>query len=244
MKKTTVKAKAAKPAAHATASAAKTTAKPASSAKHTTTSKHKVTTTKHKATAKHTTTKKRTLSTGDVGCCTAEALAMSLRLAGVRVADEDVLALYWHTAIDPDAGASILATLEAAWRFGLGGVRPSFDLVGDLDECCCDVARFAGSEVVDARLALRPEQLDGGAVNVGHAPHLAQHCGVDGGLEAAQQQRNAFLGHPASLILGVDLPGPHTLLATPGGLWSWGEPFNPSEWPGMVIEEAWAVSWS
>jgi hypothetical protein len=66
------------------------------------------------------------LSPGDVACCTAEALAAALCLQGVSVSDEDVLALYWHTASDPDAGASILATLVAAWRFGLGGIRPAW----------------------------------------------------------------------------------------------------------------------
>ena len=115
------------------------------------TAKHATTKSKHKATSKHTPTKtvssvsgagkttvhavakpavhaKATgLALGDgVACCAAEALAASLRLQGVRVSDEDVLALYWHTAGDPDSGASIVATLEAAWRFGLGGVRPAW----------------------------------------------------------------------------------------------------------------------
>jgi hypothetical protein len=213
VKKTTVKAKAAKPATHAKASAAKPAAKPASSAKHTTTSKHKATTTKHKATAKHTTTKKRTLSPGDVGCCTAEALAMSLRLQGVRVADEDVLALYWHTASDPEAGASIVATLEAAWRFGLGGVRPAW-----LAEEVLDYPPLPFGQRLRDRLK----------------PDLSESDDLIGFRPV----------HGTSLILGVEMPGPHTLLAAPDGLWSWGEPFNPSEWPGMVVEEAWAVTWT
>lgn len=205
MKKTTVKAHHAKGATHA-----KAAAKPPSAAelqkeikslqsevehiKHPATakSKHKATTgTKHKATVKHG-SKKRTLTPGDVGCCAAEALAMSLRLQGVRVSDEDVLALYWHTAGDPDAGASVLETMEAAWRYGLGGVRPAWR-VADPGEVAC-----AGLAIPDHR----------------------------------------------SLILGVELPGPHTLLAADGGLWSWGEPFDPAGWPDAVVEEAWAVSWS
>lgn len=68
--------------------------------------------------------KKRKLSIGDVSCCSAEALAASLRLQGVPVGDEDVLALYWHTASDPDAGAFISDTLEAAAEYGLAGWRP------------------------------------------------------------------------------------------------------------------------
>ena len=43
------------------------------------------------------------------------------------------------------------------------------------------------------------------------------------------------------LILGVDLPGPHAVLATPDGWWSWGELYSP--WP-CRIEEAWAVRWA
>jgi hypothetical protein len=40
------------------------------------------------------------------------------------VSDADVLALYWHTARDEHAGASIVATLEAAAEFGLADMRP------------------------------------------------------------------------------------------------------------------------
>ena len=58
-----------------------------------------------------------------VACCSAEALAASLRLAGWPVDDDDVLALYRRTARDDDAGASILATLEAAAEYGLAGCQ-------------------------------------------------------------------------------------------------------------------------
>jgi len=45
-------------------------------------------------------------------------------------------------------------------------------------------------------------------------------------------------------ILGVDLPGPHTVLATPEGWWSWGELHCPwCDFPDAVIEEAWEVTW-
>lgn len=57
--------------------------------------------------------------------CAAVALANSLLAAtGQRVSDRDVLDLYWLTADDPDAGAGVLATLETAEEFGLGGMRP------------------------------------------------------------------------------------------------------------------------
>ena len=83
------------------------------------------------------TPRRSALALGDgVACCAAEALAASLRLHGVRVSDEDVLALYWHTASDLGRGRRpILATLEAAWRYGLGGVRPAWYMeaaTGDL----------------------------------------------------------------------------------------------------------------
>lgn len=47
----------------------------------------------------------------------------------------------------------------------------------------------------------------------------------------------------AALILGIDLPGSHAVLATPDGWWSWGELYDPACWPDAVIEEAWAVTW-
>jgi hypothetical protein len=84
-------------------------------------------------------TKARGLAVGDgVMCCSAEALAASLRLTGATVTDADVFTLYQSTLCDPGAGASILATLEAACRFGLAGIRPvsfapvMFPRAGDL----------------------------------------------------------------------------------------------------------------
>ena len=68
---------------------------------------------------------KRKLALGEaVACCAAEALAASLRLTGWPVPGRDVLALYELTAGDPDEGATILATLEAAAERGLAGMRP------------------------------------------------------------------------------------------------------------------------
>jgi hypothetical protein len=67
----------------------------------------------------------RGLALGEgVMCCSAEALAASLRLTGVTVTDADVFTLYQSTLCDPGTGASILATLYAACRFGLAGIRP------------------------------------------------------------------------------------------------------------------------
>ena len=153
----------------------------------------------HAAGKKHKGTVARGLAIGDaVACCAAEALAASLRLQGHAVSDADVLGLYWRTADDPDAGAPIVATLEAASEFGLAAVRPYFEEVMPSD----------------------PGQHDGSAILPG--------------LRASR----------AGLIVGVDLPGPHTVLATPDGWWSWGELYCPwCEWPDAVVEEAWEVTW-
>ena len=145
--------------------------------------KHPHSTAKHKpgkASKKH---QRRGLALGGmVACCAAEALAASLRLAGHPVSDADVLALYWATAQDADAGASIEETLWATTEHGLAGVRP---------------LSFASSEV-------------------------------------AKQE--------AGLILGVDLPGPHTVTVDADGQWlTWGEVLPP--FPGAVVEEAWEIRW-
>lgn len=167
--------------------------KHAGTAKHKPTPKHKPTAHKKAATAHKQTARRtaltakaahaRALSIGDVSCCTADALAASLRLSGWTVTAADVLALYRLTADSPDAGASIVATLDAAYVFGLAGVRPvSFAEVRDLDT-------------------------------------------------------------PGPLLLGVDLPGRHTVLAHEGRWWSWSEPFPLAAFPDAVIEEAWEVTW-
>ena len=197
------------------------------------------------AKAKHATHAKAVaLALGDgVACCAAEALAASLRLQGVRVSDEDVLALYWHTASDPDAGASIVATLEAAWRFGLGGIRPvSFESAWP-----CVIGRRS---VLEQALADQAQHLSDRQL-LGYA--FSDQCSDDARLievlaPAPGQLDHVIVGdvstlHGASLILGLELPGPHAVLATPDGWWSWGELHDPAEWPDAVVEAAWAVAW-
>jgi hypothetical protein len=172
------------------------TAKHASAAKHTRgKAKHapaKQKPSHHKASAAkvHTVasspkvTKKRGLAAADaVNCCAAEAVAQTLRLAGGSVSDADVLALYYRTAGGPDAGASIWETLDAAYRWGLAGVRP-----------------------------------------LGYAP-VAEVVG-DG-----------------AVILGVDLPGDHAVVADSGRWWSWGTAWPLSAFPRAVTWEAWEVQW-
>ena len=108
---------------------------------------------RHAAAVKSAATRKsnkaRGLSMGDVSCCAAQALAASLRLAGAEVGDEDILALYWHTARTPGQGASIADTLAAAQEFGLAGVLPaSFTPVDVLHGFCILGVELPGSHAV------------------------------------------------------------------------------------------------
>ncbi len=166
--------------------------------------------------------KKRGLALDGVACCATEALAASLRLTGWPVTDQDVLALYWLTADDADAGASILATLEAAQEFGLAGRRlADFGIEGTL--------AAAGVSPVDMRGERQPF-----SASPFHLRRRAPLGIRDGDLHLVP------VGH--GLILGVDLPGPHTVTVDPAGQWlTWGEVLPP--FPDAVIEEAWAVTW-
>jgi hypothetical protein len=73
-------------------------------------------------------------ATGDLACCAAEAVAASLRLAGWPAGDGDVMALYGMTEDATGAGATMLATLEAAAEYGVAGRKPkSFGLAPRLE---------------------------------------------------------------------------------------------------------------
>ena len=178
-------------------------------------SKHKPTAHKKAATAHKQTAHRvklsaaaahaRSLSLGEgVACCSAEAIAASLRLAGARVSDDDVLELHWRAGGDEDTGVTILAALEAAMEWGLAGYRPTFSggrpTLSDADALTCS----NGKAFTYYRRSVRP---------------------------------------PATLLLGLELPGPHAVLADAGRWWSWGKPYDPLTWPDARIEEAWAVTW-
>lgn len=189
------------------------TSKHVGTSKHHATSKHHPTrhakatggTTHHVATkAKHTTHARGLAVAGEVACCTAEALAASLRLAGWPVGYEDVLALHRLTGADDERGAPILATLETASAFGLAGVRPQWFAMSRSNTTLAAAVRMTATD---------------------------QAMAVD------------LAVMPPNLILGVDLPGAHAVLATPGGWWSWGDLWCPCEFPDAVIEEAWVVTW-
>jgi hypothetical protein len=170
---------------------------------------------KNAAKAKRHTRRKLALGSA-VACCSAEALAASARLAGYQVSDADVLELYWRTARDPDEGATILATLEAAQEFGLAGLRPE---------------RWRH---LSCRCGEPAETLH----------HLGE-CAAGHG-QIAHDLTPAHIIHAAQrsqIVIGATLPGgPHAVTLDPSGaVWSWGELYRPTG-PGL-IEEAWLVDW-
>lgn len=128
--------------------------------------------------------------------CSSQALAQSLRLAGQRVSDDEVLELHYRAGGSADEMVSVGEALAAAALFGLAGVKP----------------------VSAAAIPVNTLHPDGLALG-----------------------RSCLVLDRAALILHVDVPGPHAVLATRDGWWSWGELYSP--WPARV-SEAWAVSWS
>lgn len=88
-------------------------------------SKHAAASKKHQGGKKHQV--RRGWSPDEaVALCSARAVAEHLRIAtGTRVSDDDVLVLHHAAGGSDDAGATIQATLAAAWRTGLGGHRVS-----------------------------------------------------------------------------------------------------------------------
>jgi len=155
--------------------------------------------------------------------------------AGGAVADGDVLDLFWRAGGDPEAGTSIWRVLEAASAGGLAGVRlAGFDQAeffpGD------DVGQAVADMPADAQ-ELRPLALSVPAIHGldRHAVPLGQFSGAQVSVIGGR--------HPSSLLLGLELPGPHAVLATADGWWSWGELHDPAEWPDAAAEEAWAISW-
>ena len=226
----TAKAKvttAAKPATPAKPAAKTATAKTAktSTAKTTTTAKSA------KTSAKTTTTKstpaKTTATTafavGDLlPVCAAQAVAQSLRLAGQRVSDDELLELHYLAGGTADEPVSVGAALAAAARFGLAG----YDL-GSWDYLPAGEREFGvfGADGLDVASF---------AVEARTFPPVEREAQLHRAVSEASDR-----GH--ALILHVDRPGPHAVLATADGWWSWGELYSP--WPA-AIEAAWAVSWS
>lgn len=158
--------------------------------------------------------KRRGLALTDgVACCSAEALAASLRLVGWPVSDEDVLELYSYTASGPDEGASILATLRAAREFGLAGKQlVQFGAPSSLD--CIDPPLAGGFELGCPEWIWHDGDLDLGPVRHG----LIVGVTLPGG--------------PHALTLDPS-----------GFVWSWGELYDPGQLRPGPLEEAWLVDW-
>ena len=211
----------------AKATASGHTVKHTSSKKHSGTTKHRqnhhrkpatAKATGHKVTtkAKHATHAKATgLAVGDwLPVCAFEAVAQSLRLAGQPVHGDEVAEL-WHLLGERPEGVPVGEALAAAALFGLAGYRPRF-------------APFLPQFLprVDQVTPALPQ--GGREGNDVHAGKESADCPAD-------------LGPAHGLILRIDVPGPHAVLATASGWWSWGELHAP--WPCRV-SEAWAVSWT
>lgn len=162
--------------------------------------------------------------------CALEAVARSLRLAGQPVGDDEVEHL-WELLGAPAEGVSVGEALAAAALLGLGGAGPGRVHPVQLPLLSAAMVRPGYRQVY-------------GAVQAPQFPVLAPV--VDwAAVPALCGEFARMTGYPASgggaLILRIDVPGPHAVLATADGWWSWGELHDP--WPCRV-EEAWAVSWS
>lgn len=181
--------------------------------------------------------KRRGLAVGDAWeCCAAEAVAASLRLAGHRVSQDDVLELHLAAGGREDAGVSILAALEAASEFGLAGFRPVFAEYPDARPATDGGQRFGDALVLEApKFGL--DVLDGLPEPHGHVAGRRRGTGL------ALQHVEDHVANGHSLILGLELPGPHAVTSDGARWWTWGEARAPSDFPRAVVEEAWAVAW-
>jgi hypothetical protein len=171
-------------------------------------------TVKAKPTAHAKAKKKVGFAVGDwLPVCGFEAVAMSLRLAGQRVHGDDVAELWWRAGADVE-GASVGDAVANAVRFGLAGCRPL--RFGEFHQ------HGGESSIGEPRVMQRAAERDGEAV---------AYVGATTGRQLQE-------GH--GLILRIDAPGPHAVLATRDGWWSWGELYSP--WPARV-SEAWVIAW-
>ena len=125
--------------------------------------------------------------------------------------------------------------------------------VADGVACCTIEAlaaslRYQGLPVTDAEV-LDLFRLADGDEDTGMPVRAALEAAAEFGLAGTRLAGFGaadLTGMPAGgLILGVELPGQHTVLATPEGWWSWGELWCPwCEFGDVVVDEAWAVTWA
>ncbi len=170
----------------------------------------------HRAKAPHT-----------VGRHPAPARGLALSPSDVACCVSQALAASLHLQGLPVTGADVLALHRAAGADDEQGA-PILAVLEAASE----------SGIAGLRLA-RFDSLSAVAAEAAVGPAFAVDAVKDG---PAVGPGPGILAHP--VILGLDLPGPHTVLATPEGWWSWGSLWCPwCDFPDAVVDEAWAVSW-
>lgn len=149
---------------------------------------------------------------------------------------------------DADLGLCAARAVAESLRLSLGVCLTHDDVLGLHWAAGGD--RNVGASILEALTVVRRQ--------AGFRPVLAEDLLNYPALPFGQLSRNwrdpdldeidhcigAGVAHP--LILGLDLPWgePHAVTYDPrdGTWWSWGEPYGPEDFPGAVIEEAWAVT--
>jgi len=133
-----------------------------------------------------------------------------------------------------------------AMPLGRRGLVPALDeeVIADLGD---DLAELQLGERVGSDLFRRDAaQREPVARLVADGPVIACHQATS--ISSGRRGRpagSAPADTSAALILGVDLPGPHAVTVAPDGCWvSWGRHYDPADFPGAVVEEAWAVSFA
>jgi hypothetical protein len=138
-----------------------------------------------------------------------------------------VVSLYWSTASDPDEGQTLSDALSATQRL------------------LTAKHVFLVCRGVEGR-PLFPDQGEGLVSGESHLDEFEHPLMPGDGV--GPELRGGVFGHVVHpLILGLDWLGgkPHAVTYDPrdGTWWSWGQPYSPADFPGAVIEEAWAVTW-
>lgn len=186
---------------------------------------------KHKATSKHHPTAHKKTTTHKAHHVTAKAKHPShAKAAGFAVGDLLPVCAFEAVAQSLRLAGQFVHDDEVAGLWELLGSPP----LGASVPAALDAASLYGLA------GFRPQWTRLGL----EGPHVADRF-----LLPLAEDEAAALGHLDDflagdfhgLILHVDAPGPHAVLATRDGWWSWGELHDP--WP-CRIEEAWAVSWS
>jgi hypothetical protein len=120
--------------------------------------------------------------------------------------------------------------------------------LGDGLPCCAAQAvatslRLAGGVVADEDIEAL-HWLAGGTATAGVPVLSVLTAARDHGLAGARPGWGMADTRTAPMILGLDWPGPHTVLAAGDTWWSWGEPWPASAFSAATVDQAWAVTWS